>query len=36
MTPTHLQAACQQLLQRAGHFINTTAAHWQLLTKEAS
>jgi len=36
MTPTPPQAACPLLLQRAGHVINTTAAHWQLLNKEAS
>jgi hypothetical protein len=35
MTPTPPQAACP-LQQRAGHVINTTAAHWQLLNKEAS
>lgn len=34
MTPTPPQTC--ELLQRAGHVINTTAAHWQLLTKEAS
>lgn len=34
MTPTP-PPTCP-LLQRAGHVINTTAAHWQLLNKEAS
>lgn len=35
MTPTPPHAACPQLLQRAGHVINTTKALWRI-TKEAS
>ena len=30
MTPTPPQAACKQLLQRAGHVINTTATWWRI------
>jgi hypothetical protein len=33
MTPTPPQTC--ELLQRAGHVINTTASHWRI-TKEAS
>jgi len=35
MTPIQPNAACQQLLQRAGHVINTTATWWRI-PKEAS
>jgi hypothetical protein len=35
MTPTPPQAACLQLLERAGHVINTTTSHWRT-PKEAS
>jgi hypothetical protein len=30
VTLTPPQAACQQLLQRAGHVINTTKALWRI------
>ncbi len=30
MSSTPPQAACQQLLQRAGHVINTTASYWRI------